>query len=254
MKGYYRTSGAQSPTTWQDQAAEIKQAVKDRDRLVSIMTVYEKLIVSEYIGGLKEKYKPTIEAGALELWNGARSSLQAAIKNVEREKRKVTNSWDASKLAAEMQVMQMRVDQAVKADAGRPDLPALQRISLESQESGDRYKVRARAEIFQSIVSKIPPGNQDKHGNDARVVANRMAECASRDLATLRTSPELTQAEELKAAKIDELTQARRELFRTAEVLGEVNPNDTMRNSAFIDALATVQQDSDGNFIFTEKE
>jgi hypothetical protein len=95
---------------------------------------------------------------------------------------------------------------------------------------------------------------QTTHGNDLRMAANKIARRAGRDLEALQTSPELTQAEELTAAKVQELNQAKNLLYDSAAALGDDNPNGTIRNPTFISALATVQQDEAGKFIFQEKE
>jgi hypothetical protein len=251
MSALYRTSAGPSPTDWQGMIKELREAKQERDRLYSIMTAYERQTVAEFIGGTREKYRPAIEAGALAVWEGAKANLKAALANVEAQRRKVANSWDASKLTPEMQVYSMRIDQATKADAGRPDLEALQAIYQEAKDSGDKYKARAAAEALQGLVSKIPAGAQDKHGIDARQIANGIAKQARRDLQALQSSPELTQAHELTAAKVQELNAAKSLLYDTAAVLGELNPNDTLRNSRFITALESVTQ-SEGQFHFKE--
>lgn len=113
--------------------------------------------------------------------------------------------------------------------------------------------MRAAAEAMQSVVSKIPSGTQDAHGTDGRMIANRLAKKAGRDLEALRNSPELAQTHEFAAAKVTELNQAKNLVFDTADSLGDLAPNGiTLHNTMFITALESVQQDSAGNFIFKE--
>lgn len=248
MNAFYRTSGKASPTDWKGMIEVIKAAQADQNRYLPIMTQYERQTIAASIGGMVEQYRPVIEGGALAAWNGAKSNLKAALLNVELQKRKITNSWDAGKLAPELQVYSMRVEAA----AQNGDLAALKIIREEAQGSGDRYKQRACAEALQGLVNKFPKGAQDIHGIDARMVANSLEKQAQRDIEALQNSPELTQAHEITAAKVQELNAVKSLLFNTADVLGEMNPNGTIRNSLFISAIETVQQDDQGNFIIQE--
>ncbi len=242
-----RYSRTQYAASWQDMIKELKEAKRERDRLYPIMTAMEKQTVSEYIGETRDTYRPTIEAGALAAWNGAKANLQAAIKNVEIQKRKVTNSFDSGKLDSEMAVLSRRAEIAAK----NGDVAALQAIYSEAAQSGDRTKAKAAGEVFQGVVNLIPHGAQDSHGTDARQVANRIARQASADLQSLATTPELTAAHELAAAKVAELNAAQAQAEDAAEVMG-TPVNLIMPIYAIEKALSTVQQDRDGNFVFQE--
>jgi hypothetical protein len=238
---------------WQGMVDHLKKANQEYRAASGIMTPYERQSIGQSIAEKREQLRPTIEAGALAVWEGAKANLKAALANVEAQRRKATNSWDDGKLAPIMQVYSMRIDQATKADAGRPDLAALQAIYAEAKDSGDRYKIRAAAEALQGVVSKIPAGSApDPHGTDARMIANGIAKRAGRDLEALKTSPELTKADELAAAKTQELNAAKSLLYEAAEPIDGVFPNGTMRNSRFIKALESVTQDDEGSFVFKE--
>jgi hypothetical protein len=172
---------------------------------------------------------------------------------LEAERQKITNSWEPSKLAAEMQDYSMRIDHATKSDAGHPDLGALQAIYTEAKGSGDKYKARAAAEALQSLVSKIPHGLQDSHATDMRFAANRMAKQAGRDLDALKITPGLVAAVEEANKKIDDLKAVESLVKDTGDVLGEVNPNGTWRNSPFIKLLDSITQGEDGKFSVKEE-
>jgi hypothetical protein len=229
---------------------ELREAKQERDRLVSIMTQYERRTVSEYIGETAERYRPTIEGGALAIVNAAKANLKAALKNVEAQKRKITNSFDSAKLESEMSLVQRRMEIAAKGDNA---VAALQDLYAEYQQSGDRTKAKAAGEVFKGVVNFIPRDAQDKHGTDARQVANRIANQAAADLQSLAITPELTAAHELAAAKVAEFNAAQAQAEDAAEVMG-TPVNLIMPLSAIEKALSTVQQDRDGNFIFTDKE
>jgi hypothetical protein len=249
MSALYRTSSRPSAATWQDAINEIKTANQERNRLLPIMTAYERQTVSEYISGLKEQYRPTIEAGVLATWNGAKENLRSALKNVEAQKRKVTNSWEAAKLSPELQVYTVRI----AAAATNGDLESLKAIYQEAKDSGDRYKIRAAAEALQATVKKIPNDAQDSHGDLIRMTVNRMEKTAAADLENLRTSPELTAAHELASVKVSELDAARKLIVDTAQTFGELAPNESIiYNTNFNKALASVTQDAAGNIIFEE--
>jgi hypothetical protein len=245
-----RTLKNQSAADWQGMIKEINTAAQERARYLPIMTQFERESVANYLGDLKDQCRPAIEAGALAAWNTAKANLKAAFEKKATARRKLINSWDAGKLAAEMQVYSMRVERAAKA----ADLEALRGIYSEAFESGDRFKVRAAAEALQGAVNLIPVNAQDSHGVDMRRGANRLVNQANRDLEALQTSPELTQADELAAVRVNELNQAKGAVFEAAETLGDTAPNGTLKNSRFIDALSSVKQNDDGNFIFQDKE
>jgi len=250
----YRYSGRQAPQGWMAMVKYLKEAVVEENRVWNLMTDYEKLSIQESISEMREQYRPTIEAGALGNWWSVVRDLKAALATVEDEKRKNTNSWDAAQLAAEMQVAVMRVNQAAKSDAGRFDLAAMQAIYQEAQEAQDRYKLRAVCEAMRSLVSQVPAvSDPDPYGTDPRLVANRMANQAKRDLESLKNSEGLVKAHAAAEVKVNELAQAKGVLLDAAEALGDMDMhNYNLHNTTFENAIASVKQDENNNFIFSE--
>lgn len=242
---------SRTPKDWRDMVKTVKDAKIEMARAWNIMTQYEQMSIQESIYAQREQYRPSIEAGILGGLKPAQKNLEAALKNVEAEQRKITNSWEAPRLAAEMQVASMRIDQAAKADAGRFDLAAVQAIYREAQDSGDRYKQRAAAEAMQSLVSKVPAGSStDPHGGDILLTVNRMAKQAGRDLEALKTSEGLVKAQTVADARVNEYKLARRTSTEAAEILD----GDLEHSAAIRDELALVKQEPNGDFTFYEKE
>jgi hypothetical protein len=243
--------GNQSVTGWRGMINHLKKANEEFQKAIPIMTQYERASIGHSINEKRVEYRPAIEAGALAVWNGAKSDLKAALKNVEVQRRKVRNSFDSAKLESEMSLVNRRMELAAK---GNDSAAALKDLYTEYQESGDRIKQRAAAEVFQGVLSLIPQGAQDSHGASARLLCNRITQQAAADLVTLQTSPELTKAHEEAAVKVAELQKSKNMLYEAAGVLGDLAPNENMLNSRFIDALATVQNEN-GQFKFAnEKE
>lgn len=219
----------------------------------SIMTELEKQNHAESIAETRERYRPAIMAGALGTWNSAKSNLKQALNQVQNEKKKILNSFDASKLANEMQVATMRIQNATKSDAGGFDMPAIEAIRNEAKLSGDPHKIKAVNEALTSLVSMVPEGAQDKHGNDLKFQANRMAFQAKRDLEAMHTSEGLVKADKVAADAVGQLNSAKYKLLDVAETFGEIT-GDVVHNTDIENAIKSVKQSKDGAFIIDETE
>ena len=239
-----RRSGIAFSTDWKGAVETIKAAKQKRDHYLPIMTNAERQIVADDIGHLVEQSRPIIENGAIAAYNGAAIGVIQGQTKVQAEKKKILNSWDTSKLAAELQLYGLQVENALK----NGDIETLSRIHQEAIDSGDRYKQRAAAETLQGLVNKFPQGKQDSHGLDARTLANRLENQAARDLASMGTSPELFKASSELDAKKQDLQNAEKQLYETAGLLGDLAFNGDMHNSRFIETMRSVTQDADGTF------
>lgn len=217
------------------------------------MTELERQNHAESIAETRERYRPAIMAGVMGTWKAAKQNLKMALDQVQNEKKKILNSFDAGKLANEMQLAAMRIQNAAKADAGQFDIGAIEAIRNEAKVSGDPYKIRAVNESLSTLVSMVPEGSLDQHGNDLKFKANRMAKEAKRDLDALMTSEGLEKAHKMAADSVGLLNSARHHLVYVAETFGEVM-GDVIHNTDIENALKSVKQTNDGQFFIDTDE
>ncbi len=177
-----------------------------------------------------------LEAHGLAIWNEGRANISKALKDVTRAKANEAKRWDAQKLAANMQVYQARLDQAVAVARGNPVdlLERLKAIYNDAEDSGDDVQRRAAAEVLKIADSKVrgsvnDPGVLEIHG---------LTQEAERDLAGLRTSPELEAAHKTAAVAFHDMNRRRDEVYKVADALGELFPNGTLNNGTFIKAIS----------------
>ena len=118
---------------------ELKTATPGAAEFAPIMTAYRSQTVTEYLGGMCERYRPAIEAGALATWNGAKANLKAALANVGTQRQKI-------------QIAGTLANRTGNAGYGNEDQPGnqcgrrppgaiavLEEIYREAKDSGDRY-------------------------------------------------------------------------------------------------------------------
>jgi hypothetical protein len=86
-----------------------------------------------------------------------------------------------------------------------------------------------------------------------RFPINELAKRASRDLETMKETPELKTAQEAANKSVDELNAARNEILDAADALGYMAPNGELRETRLIKAIARVRQDNDGEFHIDEE-
>jgi hypothetical protein len=210
-----------TPSGWREAVKQLDEANRQFNKLYGIMTPLEKHFVTEQISEAREKYRQFIENGLISEHAAAINNYLSKLDNIERERRNVTNSWDAAELGAQMQVYQKLVEVA----AGNADLGSLQKIYQEAKDSGDRNKLKAAAVAIASASARTPTGAQDIHGEDVRRGVNLLRKQAARDLEALDTSPNLQAANEAEGEARAALIQANKQIFQTADVMGELSQN-----------------------------
>jgi len=236
-------SGSQSISNWRDMVKYLEKVNAKFQQNLPIMTRYEAASINADIVERKEYYRRFIETGVVGMLEDAKASYKSSLKDVEAQKAKITNSWDASKLAPELQIFSMRIDKAAKDG----DRAALEVIYAEAKNSGDRYKQRAAAEAIQNAIEKVPANAQDSHGTSMRRAVNLMQKTAADDLAQLQTSPELQAAQQKAAAVVEEINAARISIADAARAFREEAPNGTILNTKLQKALDSIRVGEDGN-------
>ncbi len=246
--------GMNTMKSWRDHLKDLKDLREEYANGFSIMSEYERNANGKTIVEVRERIRPIIENGALFEWNQAKDNLKKALKQVDEERARIINSYDPVKLSAEMNLANMRIENARNSEGGRFDLKAIKSMKEEAEASGDKHKIRAVNEALTSLLSKVAPGDQDDHGQDMRFQANRISNQAKRDLNALMVSDGYIKANESALNRVNELTSAKFQLLDVVESLGEMSPNGvTIFNSRIENAILTVKQDESGSFIFTDQ-
>jgi hypothetical protein len=212
---------ASTVNDWRGMLELLKKANAEYTAALPIMTPFERQGIGQSIKEKREQYRKSIEAGVIEQHTEAINNYKAKLSRVEAERRKIINSWDAAKLAPELQVYRLRVDTAAQQGSRE----ALEAIYQEAKDSGDKYKLRAAVEALQNVNAKIPLTAMDIHGELVRQAGNHLETQAKNDLAALRTSADLEAAYKDTAAAVEAIKAAEKEIYRTAEVFQELAPN-----------------------------
>jgi len=236
-------------TTWRDKLASIMTAKKELGEYYSIMTAYERATAEREIGHLKEQYFQAITDGVLQEHELAINRLNIAHRKVKRLTQAEIASWDAQKLASEMQVYNMLIDQAIQTKEGPDDFrknvrDRLEKIYNEAWESGDIYKQRAACEVMKSAPSKAQGGDMD-----LKMAINSIAQQSKADIEKVRTTPELEKAYQEAEADYQEYRTARQEVINTSQDIGEGDPQQLYSGSPFSRAIRRVQVDRETNEI-----
>lgn len=242
----YRTE--QKP--WRGRLDEIKKHDQMMKKYYSIQTDFEHAIAQEEYNELLKKHRPAIRAGVLAEHETALQKLERAHNRVKSEKKKEIAGWDASRLASEMQVYNMLIDQAIQTKEGTGDFQVntgqrIEKVYEDAQKSGDKYKQRAAAEVMKAATSKV-----QSMGQDTRFKVNRIAQQSKTDLEEIRKTPEFKTAYEDASTAYDEYYNARREVIRTSQAIGEGDPLHPLARNDFTLALKRVQDDGDNINIY----
>jgi len=211
---------------------EVKEYQAELDKYQAVMTPYERIKYGEITQAARDKYAAPVTQGGLAYWEGAKNRLKSMDAAIMAEKRRIANTWDSGKLAAEMQLAEMRISKALKSDGGKFNLPAIEAIMAEAEVSGDKHKVRAVCEAVQDLVSKTPESAQTVHGQPMELKANRLALAAERKINEMNTTETLTKAVQERELASNDLKEAKEYLAKVGE---------TMHTYAFEKELATVE-------------
>jgi len=179
--------------------------------------------------------------GVLAEHETALQKLKRAHVRVQSEKKKEIAGWDAPRLASEMQVYEMLIDQAIHTDPGSSDFRKnvddhLEKIYSEAQQSGDKYKQRTADEVLKSALSKAKGMDQE-----TRLHVNRIAQQSKQDMEKIRSTPELEAAYEQAETAWGEYRTVRQEVIRTSQAIGEGDPLHPLMTGPFSDAIKRVQ-------------
>jgi len=203
---------------WLSKLNQIKEARSEYNKIERILTPYERQTIFGNI-------KADAEANYSRVYNGVKARLDAAVGNYKAAaaKRaaaiaKEINSWDAGKLNDELQAFSTRVNMEVsKKDAqgiysGQPAAARIEALYQEALASGDRYKVRAAAEVLRAAdVEKLP--------SEQQMQVQLLARAASDNLEALRNTDDIQNAIDQENAAIKQMQDEQKFVREAAEVM-----------------------------------
>ena len=219
MDPRYNTRQSQySGNDWLSKLNQIKEARSEYNKIERILTPYERQTIFGNI-------KADAEANYSRVYQGVKARLDAAVGNYKAAaaKRagaiaKEINSWDAAKLNAELQAFQTRVNiELSKKDAqgifsGQPTARRIEQLYQEAQASGDRYKMRAAAEVLRAAdVEKLP--------SEQQMQVQLLARAASDNLEALRNTDDIQNAIDQENAAIKQMQDEQKFVREAAEVM-----------------------------------
>lgn len=203
---------------WLSKLNQIKEARSEYNKIERILTPYERQTIFGNI-------KADAEANYSRVYNGVKARLDAAVGNYKAAaaKRaaaiaKEINSWDAGKLNDELQAFSTRVNMEVgKKDAqgifsGQPAAARIEALYQEALASGDRYKMRAAAEVLRAAdVEKLP--------SEQQMQVQLLARAASDNLEALRNTDDIQNAIDQENAAIKQMQDEQKFVREAAEVM-----------------------------------
>ena len=209
---------------WLSKLNQIKEARNEFAKIERILSPYERQTIFTNI-------RDDAHANYGKIYNGVKARLDAAVGNYKSAaaKRaaaiaKEINSWDAGKLNAEMQAFQLRIGLELgKRDAqgifsGTSVSKRIEELYQEAQASGDRYKMRAAAEVLRGTdVEKLP--------SDQRTSVLMTARAASDNLEDLRNTEEIKNALDQENQAIKAMQEEQRFTREVGEVLFDAPPS-----------------------------
>ncbi len=208
----------QNSGDWLAKLNQIKEARSEYNKIERILSPYERQTIFGNI-------KADAEANYSRVYNGVKARLDAAVGNYKAAaaKRaaaiaKEINSWDAGKLNDELQAFSTRVSMELsKKDAqgifsGQPAAKRIEALYQEAQASGDRYKMRAAAEVLRAAdVEKLP--------SEQQMQVQLLARAASDNLEALRNTDDIKEAIDLEDAAIEAMQNEQKFVREAAEVM-----------------------------------
>ncbi len=202
---------------WREGLELIRASREEYKQYAAIMTPYEQSLAEREIQSTIDRWKPEIISNLLREHEAAINQVKDARQAIERQKAVEVNRWEAGKLGGELQVAKMLLDQAGNApDQGDPfrggsgsRQERIQALYQDARQSGDIFKQRAMAETLQGL----------NVGRDSEL--NHLVKQAERDLAAMRRTVEIEQAEQAAAVAWQALVDKTVEVATIAPEIGE---------------------------------
>jgi len=230
---------------WRAMAKEITTARAEYRANRTKMSRYEAEKIAREFDSMKARYQPRIEAEAIAEWKAAVDKFSRAKQRANTAWVKENISWDIHKLNDEAEYYRRMIEaEALRkntAVTGDTAAQALRDIWEDAQRSGDKYKIRAAAEILQTAVAKF-----NNAPLEIRAKIDSLGQEARREIATIRVTDELRVTHAEKDNAWNELQAIRAEMERAHTAIFEREALPFMPMGNIERALNMVQIDDKG--------
>lgn len=229
----YSSRYSSNVATWQDKFKVVKSLREEIINNADLLTPYERAVKARDLNAYQEAYEPYILGGVLSAWHNACDKALGAYDKVSKARADEVKRFDGQKLAGEMNVVNMLVDNALGGRGLDNDsIKALSGIYEDYMSSGDLHKQRAAGEVFSSLLSR-DVGND----LDMKVKANSLLTRAKTDLNEVRSYKPLDKAEDEARRAVEELDGMRYVLLDVDAGLGYTSPNGLPGHSLIIKSI-----------------
>ena len=141
--------------------------------------------------------------------------LQSTRERLQLYKKSELKSWDSAKLQSEYGVMSVVLDMAtVGTDnmTGDTTFARVKKLWKEASDSGDKYKIRALADLLDGIIVKAPD-------RDEALQINGIKFEAQKTLQELRETPDIAKTKQEVQTAFDGFSSTLREYKRAGEAI-----------------------------------
>lgn len=239
----------QARLSWREIVEKIRNSKQVYYDNYAYMTQLESQTATQEINKMIKNNYDYIVNGLLADYGATVRNLKRAHERVEAEKQKEVASWDAGQLASEMQVYNMLVQQTLDSPPESAKDPgpvkALSEVYQEAQQSGDRYKQRAAAEVMKAANTKAA-GLDDKD----RIAVNRLAQQSKQDIKKVRTNFQVDKAYQETESAWEAWEESRLEVIKVSQTLEQGDPTDVLATGPLAQAVRCVQRTKDGLKIY----
>ncbi len=222
-------------TAWIDQLISIRALREELAKYGGMMDPYARSVITREIASKVDAVRPAAVNGALADWRGTIQKYQDARAKFEQARQKEADSYDAGKLAGEINLLQTMIGlNSKQASPFKKQPDGLQKIYQDAANSADKHRRRAAAELFAAMDG----------GKDLAMV--ELVRKAKNDLATMLDTPEVKQAAQGVIDGLNELESCREYVTNVADILGE-SRDQIFVHGALREELNRVRVMPDGN-------
>lgn len=203
--------------SYKDLLKEIRTAKEEYQKAAPLMSEWQRQTIAADIREKKAAYSGAIyQAVKTEMDTAIVAYKNALIKTAAARTKEIA-SWESGKLRDELELAKIRVQNAFEnREPGRTVTSRVKAIYEDALASGDRYKIRAVAEVLNGAGwnSKLPRGE----GAGIDIIGGQAAEQLQK---MLRTDA-VIEAEQGEARAAEQLVNTRNEVYKVGELMGDV--------------------------------
>jgi len=197
-----------------DPLDEIKKNLEDWRLYGAAYTPAEQAKKSKELHDLRANNAQTVASRAVDNLIDKARDVEIEYKLLTAKRKAEAQSWDAAKLAPELGVASVLLDMSLKA---ADPVKTVKNLWAEVKQTGDRYKIRALAEVLPGLVAKT--GNLDH-----QLAFNGVLTEARSKVVQIRNTPDIQKADQDTRAAFMNYQAAVREFRETAQLMDEADP------------------------------